>query len=89
MGGTLIGGGEVLPAAQAAPRRRWLVLAGVTLAPVAIILAWRAFALVRPVPRLFQVFDTLVLFASVGVLVRGHRHLRDRDAVGRGGRTRR
>ncbi len=62
------------------PRARWVVLAAVALAPVAIILAWRAVALVRPVPQLFQVFDTLVLLASLGVLLRSYRHLRPRDA---------
>ena len=62
------------------PRVRWVVLAAVALTPIAVILAWRAFALVRPVPQLFQVFDTLVLLASLGVLVRGYRHLRARDA---------
>ena len=62
------------------PRLRWAVLAGVALAPVAIILAWRAFALVRPVPQLFQVFDTIVLLASVAVVVRGFRRLGRADA---------
>ena len=63
-----------------APWVRWAVLAAVALGPVAIIVAWRAFALVRPAPQLFQVFDTLVLLASLGVLLRGYRHLRTRDA---------
>jgi hypothetical protein len=66
-------------AAQVAARLRWLVLAGVATAPVAIILGWRAVALVRPVPQLFQVLDAVVILASLAVLVGGHRLLRPRD----------
>jgi hypothetical protein len=66
-------------AAPARPRLRWLVLAAVALVPVAVILAWRALAMVRPVPQLFQVLDTVVILASLVVLVRGYRLLRPLD----------
>lgn len=66
-------------AAPFRPRHRWLVLVGMATVPVAVILAWRAMALVRPVPQLFQVLDTVVILASLVVLVGGHRLLRPRD----------
>jgi hypothetical protein len=49
------------------------------LVPVAVILAWRALAWVRPVPPLLQVLDTVVILASLAVLVRGFRLLRPHD----------
>jgi len=61
------------------PRLRWAVLAAVALVPMASILAWRAVALLRPVPQLFQVLDAVVILASLVVLVRGVRLLRPRD----------
>ncbi len=74
-----MGGTGTEPAAPVRSRHRWAVLAAVVLVPVAAILAWRAVALVRPVPQLFQVLDTVVILASLVVLVRGFRLLRPRD----------
>jgi hypothetical protein len=77
-----VDGAMVAPeaAAQGRPRLRWAVLTAVALVPVAIILVWRAVALVRPVPQLFQVLDTVVILASLVVVLRGYRLLRPRDA---------
>jgi hypothetical protein len=60
-------------------RFRWAALTAVALVPVAIVLAWRTVALVRPVPQLFQVLDSVVILASLVVLLHGFRLLRPRD----------
>lgn len=78
-GGATTGGTGKEPATRVRPRLRWAVLAAVALVPVAVILAWRAVALVRPVPQLFQVLDTIVLLGSLAVVVRGFRFLHSRD----------
>ena len=75
-----LGGADPLEVSPVRPWLRWAVLAGVALAPVALIVGWRALALLRPVPQLFQLFDTLVLLGSLAVIMRGYQHLRVRDA---------
>lgn len=61
------------------PGLRWAVLVAVAIVPVAVIVSWRAVALVRPVPHLFQVLDTIVVVASLVVVVLGVRLLRPSD----------
>ncbi len=56
-----------------------LVLLALAAALIAVIMWWRSIALTGQPPQLFQVFDSLVVVASLVVLAFGFRLLELRD----------
>lgn len=67
------------PAGQSAARERWLVLGAVVLALLVVFVGRTMMARSRPMPRISDILDTIVVAGSAWALVSGYRRLSRRD----------